>query len=88
MLGDPEGARRADAAYALAEASGIRLFAPFYLLLCAEAHVVCGRPAEAADRVTRAWAVSDELGDVPHAPRLLALAERLGAASVQAARKP
>jgi ATP/maltotriose-dependent transcriptional regulator MalT len=88
MLGDADGAARADAAYAAAQTSGIRLFAPFYLLLCAEAHAASGRAAEAAERVAGAWAVSDELGDVPRAPRLLAISERLGSPGVQASRKP
>ena len=88
MLGDPEGALRADDAYRGCQASGIRLFAPLYLLLCAEAHATLGRADESAERVARAWAVSDELGDVPRAPRLLALAEDLAPRGVQASRKP
>jgi hypothetical protein len=88
MLGDPFAPGRADAAYADSEASGIRLFAPFYLLLYAEAHAALGRPAEVADRVARAWPASEELGDVPSAPRLLALADDLTAGRVQASRKP
>jgi hypothetical protein len=84
----PVRAGRADSAYADSEASAIRLFAPFYLLLSAEAHAALGRPAEASDRVARAWAASEELGDVPSAPRLLALADDLAAGRVQASRKP
>jgi DNA-binding SARP family transcriptional activator len=88
MLGDPAGAAAADAACAALEASGIRLFEPLYLLLCAEAQAASGRHDEAAERVARAWAVSEDLGDVPRAPRLVALSERLAAPGVQAARKP
>ncbi|HYJ74040.1 MAG TPA: hypothetical protein VEV65_00495, partial [Kineosporiaceae bacterium] len=88
MLGDPFAPGRADSAYAESEASGIRLFAPFYLLLCAEAHAAHGRREEAGARVARAWATSEDLGDVPSAPRLLALADDLGPGRVQASRKP
>jgi hypothetical protein len=88
VLGDPRGAARADAAYREAQASGIRLFAPFYLLLCAEAYAALGRTREAVERIEQARTVSAELGDVPRAPRLLALAADLAPRRVQASRKP
>jgi DNA-binding SARP family transcriptional activator len=88
ILGDPQGAQRTDDAYAESEASGIRMFAPLYLLLCAEAHVARGRREDAAERIVRARLVSGQLGDVPSAPRLLALADDLVPGPLQASRKP
>ena len=87
LLGDPSGAERADAAYVRVAATGVLLFVPFFLLLRAEAHAVSGRPERAAELVAEAAARSAELGDVPRAPRLLALADELAGGRVQTSRK-
>ena len=82
-----DGAARADEAYARYTASGVLMFAPLYLLLCAETHAVAGRRHRAAAIVVEARALSAELGDVCRAPRLLALAEDLTAERMQGLRK-
>jgi DNA-binding SARP family transcriptional activator len=87
LLGDREAARRADEAYERVVASGVLLFVPFFLLLRAEAHAVSGRPDRGAELVAEAAANSSELGDVPRAPRLLAIAEDLAPGRAQGSRK-
>ncbi|WP_250031022.1 BTAD domain-containing putative transcriptional regulator [Paractinoplanes maris] len=84
MGGDPDASDRADEAYARVAASGVPLFVPFYLLLCAEAHARAGHADRAGKLIAEASARSAVLGDVCRAPRLV----KLGANGVQGSRKP
>ena len=81
LAGDAAGAERADLAREEYAATGVRLFLPFHLLLCAEAHAATGDTATAARLVTRSRVVSLECGDVCRSPRLLSFGEGLVPAS-------
>ena len=66
-----------DLAYAAFVATGIRLFAPTFLLLRAEVRAAAGDRRGAADIVMEARRVSAEFGEVCISPRLNALAAQL-----------
>ena len=87
VLGDPVAVDETDEAYARSVASGILSSTPTFLLLRAEAHAVHGRLDRAVALVAEAVALSAELDDVPRAPRLLAVAEKLAPSHVQGLRK-
>jgi hypothetical protein len=77
VAGDATGAERADVAREDYAATGVRLFLPFHLLLCAEAHAANGDEATAARLVARSRTASSESGDRCVSPRLASFAAAL-----------
>lgn len=77
MLGDLTGPARAHAAYEAYHASGLRLMAPCYLVLVAEAHAAVGEASLAVEAVRRSRAITAEVGEPCHGPRLTAFADQI-----------
>jgi hypothetical protein len=77
VAGDAAGADRADLAREDYAATGVRLFLPFHLLLCAEAHAATGDEVTAARLVARSRTASNESGDRCVSPRLASFAAGL-----------
>ena len=76
--GDPRrGEQRIRAALAEADAAGTRLLRPFWLGLLAEAQLLVGRPAQAADTLRLATAEAGRLGQHLYDPQLRALQARI-----------
>ncbi|WP_375430653.1 BTAD domain-containing putative transcriptional regulator [uncultured Friedmanniella sp.] len=77
MKGDPTGPERADAAAAAYRNSGIKIFAPTYRMLAAEAYARHGDLATARERARQSAEVAAETGEYFLGPRLRALATSL-----------
>jgi DNA-binding SARP family transcriptional activator/RecA/RadA recombinase len=73
----PRGEQRIRAALAEMDATGTSEFRPFALGLLAEAQLLAGRPAEAADTLRLATQEADRLGEHAYDPQLRALQARL-----------